>query len=128
MEIYLDKRALRQIRLSSSDAVSEEDYETLREDITEAFSDEQIEEIERRIDNADCHDFLGEILEEWSGEDADELFELLEAQLAEAGIDLKYPAYDGDDEDDVDDEGDVDDDDEASLEDEFDVEDQSDEL
>lgn len=90
MEIYLDKRAVRQIRLSVADAIEENDTDTLREDLIEAFSDEDIEEIERRIDSGDFYDFVSEILEEWSGEDAEELFELLEAQLAEADIDLKY--------------------------------------
>jgi hypothetical protein len=69
MDIYLDKRAVKQIRLSASDAVEEGDNETLREDIHEVFTDEQIEEIERRIDSADFFDFLSEILDEWSGEE-----------------------------------------------------------
>ena len=92
MEIYLDKRAVRQIRLSVADANEEGDTETLREDLIEAFSDEDIEEIERRIDSGDFYDFISEILDEWSGEDAEELFELLEAQLAEVDVDLKYTA------------------------------------
>ena len=117
MEIYLDKRAQKQIRLSAADAVEEGDAETLREDIIESFNDEQIEEIERRIDNADFYDFLSEILDEWSGEDVDELFELLEAQLSDAGIHLKYGSAEVDDEeeevetDDDDDDDDLDDDD-----------------
>ena len=36
MEIHLDKRALRQIRLSAADAVEEGDTEALREDVLEA--------------------------------------------------------------------------------------------
>src|SRR5262249_15035087 len=51
MEIFLDKRAVRQIRLSAQDAIEEGDTETLREDILEAFTEEQVEEIERRLDN-----------------------------------------------------------------------------
>ena len=39
MEILLDKRAVRQIRLSAQDAVEEGDIETLREDILEAFTE-----------------------------------------------------------------------------------------
>ncbi len=97
MEIYLDKRAVRQIRLSAADAIDEGETETLREDILAAFTDEHIEEIERRIDSGDFYDFISDILDEWSGEDADELFELLEAQLADAGVDLKYTSPDQDD-------------------------------
>ncbi|MFW5924657.1 MAG: hypothetical protein ACOCV4_00745 [Myxococcota bacterium] len=104
MEIYLDKRALRQIRTSVSDAIDEGDTETLREDIIEAFSDEDVEEIERRIDSGDFFEFISDILDEWSLEDSDELFELFEAQLSDIGIDLKYGAPNVDD--DVDDEAD----------------------
>ena len=88
MEIVLDKKAMKQIRVSAQDAVDEGDTETLREDILDSFSEEQVEEIERRIDT-DFYDFLGDTLEEWSGEDVDELFELLESQLADVGIDMK---------------------------------------
>ncbi len=89
MEILLSKRALKTIRLSVADAIEEGDTETLREDILDAFSEEQVEEIERRIDT-DFFDFIGDALEEWSGEDVDELFELVESQLADIGIELKF--------------------------------------
>lgn len=116
MEIFLDKRAVRQIRLSAADAIEEGDTETLREDLIEAFSEEQVEEIERRIDT-DFYDFLGDTLEEWAGEDIDELFDLLESQLADVGIELKLETVDaGDDDeeaDDFEDDDDLTDDDDA---------------
>lgn len=98
MEIFLDKRAVKQIRTSAQDAIDEGDVDTLREDIIEAFSDEQIEEIERRVDSVDFNDFVSEILDEWSGDEIDELFELLEGHLAEAGIDVKYATGEADEE------------------------------
>ncbi len=90
MEIYLDKRAVRQIRLSAQDAIEEGDTETLREDILEAFSEEQVEEIERRLDSGDFFEFLTDLLDEWSGDDVDELLELLDTQLGDVGVDLKF--------------------------------------
>ena len=90
MEIYLDKRAVRQIRLSAQDAIEEGDVETLREDILEAFTEEQVEEIERRLDNGDFFEFLTDLLDEWSGDDADELLELIDTQLGDVGVDLKF--------------------------------------
>ena len=113
MEIFLDRRSIRQIRQSAADAVEDGDTETLREDVLAAFSDEQVEEIERRIDGDDFYDFLGEAVEEWDGDEVDELFELLESHLAEVGIELKYrePELDDDDDDDDDDEEDASDDD-----------------
>lgn len=90
MEIHLDKRAVKQIRLSAQDAIEEGDTETLREDIMEAFTEEQVEEIERRLDSGDFFEFLTDLLDEWSGDDADELFELLDTQLGDLGIDVKF--------------------------------------
>ncbi len=127
MEIFLDKRAVRQIRLSATDAVEEGDTESLREDILEAFTEDQVEEIERRLDNGDFFEFLTDVLMEWSGDDADELFELLETQLGEVGIDLKYESAaeegeEAEEDDDVDDEDeddeDLDDEEEEEEEDE----------
>ena len=128
MEIVLGKSAVRQIRLSAQDAIEEGDTETLREDILEAFTEEQVEEIERRLDNGDFYEFLTEMLDEWSGDDVDELFELLDAQLGDIGVDVKFErksvaaADDAEDEadDDVDeldeDDDDLDEDDELEEE------------
>ena len=118
MEIFLDKRAVRQIRLSAQDAIEEGDTETLREDILEAFTEEQVEEIERRLDNGDFFEFLTDLLDEWSGDDADELFELLDTQLGDVGVDLKFekrtpgPEADEDEAPDFEEEEEFDDDDE----------------
>lgn len=90
MEIVLDKRVVRQIRLSSQDAIEEGDTETLREDILEAFTEEQVEEIERRLDNGDFFEFVTDMLDEWSGDDVDELFELMDTQLGDVGIEVKF--------------------------------------
>src|SRR3954465_7964919 len=90
MEIFLDKRAVKQIRTSATDAVDDGDTETLREDVMDAFSEEQIEEIERRIDGGDIYDFISDVIEEWDADEVDELFELLESHLTEVGIELKY--------------------------------------
>ncbi len=111
MEIFLDKRAVRQIRLSSQDAIEEGDTETLREDIIDAFTEEQVEEIERRLDSGDFFEFLTEVLEEWSGDDVDELFELLETQLGDVSIDLKYDVAETDEETEEEDDAAADDED-----------------
>src|SRR5690242_15005712 len=137
MEIFLDKRAVRQIRLSAQDAIEEGDTETLREDILEAFTEEQVEEIERRLDNGDFFEFLTDMLDEWSGDDVDELFELIDAQLGDVGIDVKFdkkvegeePGEDDPDKDEVDedfDDEDLDDDDEDDDDDDNDEEEDDD--
>ena len=139
MEIWLDKRVVRQIRLSAQDAIEEGDTETLREDILEAFTEEQVEEIERRLDNGDFFEFVTDMLDEWSGDDVDELLELMDTQLGDVGIEVKFEkagagaanvderTEDDEDEEGVDleedDEEEGDDDDEEELEEEDDEDD-----
>ena len=67
----------------------------------------RLEKIERRLDSADFYEHLTDVLDEWSGDDVDELFELLETQLSEVGLDLKFEqkATDEDDEEEEDEEG-----------------------
>ena len=98
MEIFLDKRAVKQIKQSAADAVDDGDTETLREDVMDAFSEEQIEEIERRLESGDMYDFISDTLEEWDGDDVDELFELLETHLSDIGVELKYKSPELEDE------------------------------
>ena len=131
MEIFLDKRAVKQIRISAQDAIEEGDTETLREDVLEAFTEEQVEEIERRLDSGDFFEFLTDMLDEWGGDDVDELFELLETQLGDVGIDLKYEAKEtgiaAEEEEEEEDE-DFDEDDEDEEDDEEEEEEEDDEV
>ncbi len=115
MEIYLSKRTMQRIRLSVADAIEDGEIDALREDLISLFSDDDIEEIERRIDSGDFYDFVSEILDEWSGEDMDELMELLETQLADADIDLKYTALEADEEEEEDEEAEDEDEPEDDL-------------
>jgi hypothetical protein len=124
MEIFLNKRAMRQIQLSVADAIEDGEIDALREDLVSVFSDDDIEEIERRIDSGDFYDFISEILDEWSGEDVDELMELLETQLADADVELKYTALETEEEE----EEPEDDDDDDDTEDDLIVDDEDDEL
>ncbi|NOQ84898.1 MAG: hypothetical protein GQ551_12890 [Myxococcales bacterium] len=110
MEIFLNKRAMLRLRLSVADAVDDGEIDSLREDLVSVFSDDVVEEIERRIDSGDFYDFISEILDEWSGEDLDELMELLETQLTDANVDLKYTALEKDDSADSNDSNDSNDD------------------
>ena len=126
MEIYLDKRAVKQIRLSTAEAIEEGDTEALKDDIVDAFPEEQVETVEQMIGGGDFMDLLAEILDEWSGDDVDELFDLLETQLGDLGVDLKYYTaddeddgpdddFEGGEDDDLDDEPKFDDDDDDDL-------------
>jgi hypothetical protein len=109
MEIYLDKRAVKEIRQSTADAVEEGDTDALRDDVVEAFPEEQIETLEQMLGGADFGELIGDILDEWSGDDVDELFELLETHLGDHGVDLKVARDDDDDDSSVDSSDDEDD-------------------
>ncbi len=123
MEITLDKKVLKLIRASAEDAIEEGDTETLREDIYEAFTEDQIEQIDRRLEGSDFMEFLTDVLEDWSQDDADELLELLESKLSELDVDLRFEkagsaAADEDDEDDDDEDFDDEDEEDEDEEDE----------
>lgn len=123
MEIYLDRRAVRQIRTSAQEAIDEGDTESGREDILESFTEDQIEEIERRLDHGDMFEFITDVLDEWSGEDVDELFDILESQLGDIGVELKFDVKEeeeeDEEEDEVDDDDDEDDDDDDVVDDDI---------
>ena len=112
MQIYLDKRTVRQIRLSALDAIEEGDLDTLREDLYNSFSDADIEELDLRVDSGDFLELLQDIIDEWSGDDEDELMDLLETELSDIEVELRYESDNPDSsDDDDDDDEDTDDDD-----------------
>jgi hypothetical protein len=90
MEIYFDRRTVRELRNAAVDAIEDGDYEALSEDLVKAFSDEQVDEIEKRLSSGDFPDFINEILEEWGMDDVDNLFETLETRFAEIDIEIRF--------------------------------------
>jgi hypothetical protein len=103
MELYLDKRAVKEIRQSTADAIEEGDTDALMDDILEAFPEQEVEMLEQMLGGTDFSELISDIIDEWSGDDVDELFELLETHLGDHGIDLKFdPNEDDDDDDDLD--------------------------
>ena len=88
MDVYLGRRGVRQIRDAVREALEEGDTEALREEIMDAFSEEDVQSIEHQLGGEDFYDFVGAMLDDWGGDDVDELFELIESQFAEIGIDL----------------------------------------
>ena len=90
MEIYFDRRTVRELRNAAVDAIEDGDYEALSEDLVKAFSDEQVDEVEKRLSSGDFPDFINEILEEWGMDDVDNLFETLETRVAEIDIEIRF--------------------------------------
>ena len=88
MRIFFDKRSVRDLRQAIEDAKEESDSSTLRDDLVDMFSDDQVEEIERRLDTDDFLDFLDQLIEEWSEEESDEMLDLMTERLGEIGVEL----------------------------------------
>ncbi|NMC70544.1 MAG: hypothetical protein GYA57_10830 [Myxococcales bacterium] len=109
MEIYFDRRTVRELRNAALDAIEDGDYEALSEDLVKAFSDEQADEIEKRLSSGDFPDFIGEILEEWGMDDVDSLFETLETRFAEIDIELRFEDIRPEEDEEEEEEEDVDD-------------------
>ena len=100
MEIFINKRSMRQLRLAVADAIEDGEIDALREELAGLFSDDDIEEIERRIDRGHFYDFISQ---------------LLDTEISDAYVDLKYTAPESDDDDEDDDEDEEDDDTEDDL-------------
>ena len=100
MDVHIEKRAVRQIRLSAADTIEEGDTEALREDILDVFADHQIDEIEQHLGGTELAELLTSVLEEWSGDDVDELMELLESTLSDYGVVLELEGTEDDEYDD----------------------------
>ena len=110
MKIFFEKRSVRDLRQAIEDAKAESDYTSLRDDLVDMFSDDQVEEIERRLDTDDFLDFLDQIIEEWSEEESGVMLDLMTERLGEIGIALTVEDEDDDDDDDsVDEDEDIDD-------------------
>ena len=95
MELFLDIKAVQHIRLATAEAIEEGDTEALKEDILYAFPEEKLEALEPLV--GDFEKMLDVLLEEWSGDDVDELFDLLESHLGDHGIDLRLESAEDDD-------------------------------
>ncbi len=102
MRIFFEKRSVRDLRQAIEDAKEESDSSTLRDDLVDMFSDDQVEEIERRLDTDDFLDFLDQIIEEWSEEESDEMLDLLTERLGEIGVELTIEDEDDEDEEEED--------------------------
>ena len=95
MEIYLGRRAVRQIRAAAREAIEEGSTDALADEIVESFSEEDIQVLEELLGGIDMLAFIASMLDDWGGDDLDELFELLESTFAELNIDLSTE-YQGD--------------------------------
>jgi hypothetical protein len=102
VRIFFEKRSVRDLRQAIADVKEESDSTTLRDDLVDMFSDDQVEEIERRLDTDDFLDFLDQIIEEWSEEESDEMLDLMTERLGEIGVELTIEDDDDDDDDDED--------------------------
>lgn len=110
MEIYFDRRTVRELRNAALDAIEDGDYDALSEDLLKTFSDEQTDEIEKRLPSGDFPEFINDILEEWGMDDVDSLFETLENRFAELDIELRFEDVRSEDEEEEEEDNDFDDD------------------
>ena len=114
-ELFLDLKGVKKIKSSVKKAIEDGDLEALRDSIIKSFNEDQIEEIEPVFEREGVilEDMLDEMLEEWSGDDIDELFELMEEYFDRIGVELIIEDQD-DDEMFIDDEEDY-----SSLDDDY---------
>ncbi|MFO8071615.1 MAG: hypothetical protein R6V85_07040 [Polyangia bacterium] len=89
-EILIDARRTINLKQAVADAVENGEYEGLADDIRDCFEDDQISAIEGIFDTLSIDEAIDEILEEWAGDDSDELLEIIESYFADADIEVRF--------------------------------------
>jgi len=87
-EIKLGQRQTKALVGSANQAIEEGDLDLLGEDILSIFSDEQVVEIESRLDGGSLEDLVEEIINEWTGDDLQEFIEIVEDKFAAIEIEI----------------------------------------
>ena len=87
-EIKLGQRQTKALVGSANQAIEEGDLDLLGEDILNIFSDEQVVEIESRLDGGSLEDLVEEIINEWTGDDLQEFIEIVEDRFAAIEIEI----------------------------------------
>jgi hypothetical protein len=103
-EILIDARRTINLKQAVADAVENGEYEGLADDIRDCFEEDQIGAIEEIFDTLSIEEAIDEILEEWAGDDSDELLEIIESYFADADIEVRFDHNDldlGNDEDEI---------------------------
>ncbi len=90
LEIVVEPKQTNTLRHAVIESVKTGDYNSLYDDIRDCFTDRQVEEMEDLLESGDISEAIDEIVSEWNGEDADELFESIENYFAEVGIEIQF--------------------------------------
>ena len=88
VEIVVEPRQSYSLKQAVMEAIKTGDYNSLYDDIRDCFTEEQIEEMEELLDSGDIGEAIDEIVNEWNGEDLEELFETTQSYFAEFSIEL----------------------------------------
>jgi hypothetical protein len=92
MKILLDSSAVRRIHVAAEGAIAGGDRESVSGVIQAQFTPAQAEFIEDALGDISFGDLIATALDEWSGEEAAELFEIIEEYLGELDVDIRYEA------------------------------------
>ena len=90
VEIVVEPRQSYSLKQAVMEAIKTGDYNSLYDDIRDCFTEEQIEEMEELLDSGDIGEAIDEIVNEWNGEDLEELFETTQSYFAEFSIELQF--------------------------------------
>jgi hypothetical protein len=66
LEIYVNARKTLALKTAILDAIENGQYDTLADDIRDCFSDDQLEQIEDKLDTNDIDETIDNILSDWS--------------------------------------------------------------
>jgi hypothetical protein len=88
VDIFIGTNKSLALREAISDAVDSGQYGSLPDDIRDAFTADQIDQIEELLDSGDFDEFLETLLSDWSGDSTEDLITEMKEGLAEIDIEL----------------------------------------
>ena len=90
LDIFVNTNRTLALKEAISDSIENGQYGSLADDIKDAFTDEQVEQIEEMLDAGDFDEVIDNVLSDWSGDSLEELLEELKEILSESNIELSF--------------------------------------
>lgn len=94
MEIELNAHDLDRIERAAEEVREDKDSKALVSTFIQCLTLEEVEEIERLLEDGDIEVYLDDMVAEWDGQDTDTLLSLFESRLAELEVAVQYSAPD----------------------------------
>jgi len=90
LEVFIDTKRSFNLKQAVIEAIENGEYESLRDDIRDCFTVDQVDDIEALLESDNIDEVIEEIIEEWLGDDYEDLQEAIRSFFAESTIDVQF--------------------------------------